>query len=124
MAVFPVSINLQAGVVKQSPAVDVPANGDLASLVLDATWLTDPTALLSWGVERSPDGGQTWLPLGGSSRPGGNPPDKEGFTHPNINIGVVLTNIRGQKLRAFMVYTTGNTGLPASATATGTLTLT
>jgi hypothetical protein len=120
----PVSLNLQAGVVKQSPAVDVPDGAAQATLVIDATWLTDPTATISWAIERSNDGGQTWLPVASSSRPGGNQPDKFGELHPNIDINVKLNNIQGQKIRGDIGYVTGDTGLPASANATGTLTLT
>lgn len=120
---IPFSLSLQAGVVKQTPAADVPVDANQVVVLMDATWLTDTTALISWGVERSSDGGQSWVVDSSGSRPGGNLPDKEGNLHPNIDITVDLVPLRGQKIRAFVVYTLGNTGQPASATATGTLTL-
>lgn len=124
MQTLPINLSLNAGDTWNSAPVDVPSDSAAAIFVLDSSWLTDPTAVLAWGIEHSRDGGQTWLALASGSRRGGAIDKFTGQPLTTLDIAISLSGIRGEKLRAYMGYLLGDTNKPNHVNVTGTITLT
>lgn len=65
--------DLQEKVPTQTKPVDLPNGFATLSAFVDITAHTDPKQMLHVQLERSHDGGKTWIPSGGFSRPGHQP---------------------------------------------------
>lgn len=101
----------------------IPQDADEMEIIVDTTWLPDPTATIAWGLERSADGGNTWIDMGKGSRNGGSGTTPKGVNLDQIEIKSTVDKIRGQIVRGFLSYVTGNTGTPNHANAAGQLKL-